>query len=212
MPALPLPPPPPPQPPNPCPPLAPAPAPAPTQPLPPRHSCRYVWESKASGSFAISEDTDGEPLGRGSQINIYLKESCLEYLQARGQGGGGGWGRGVSEGHAALLPRRGAVCVSGLWASPTPVQRCLARLYSRLYPPTYPPTHPPGHLPTCPPTRPPTQLPTHSPTHPLTHPPLQEDKLKELVQRYSEFINFPIYLLTTKEVEKEVPLDEEDGE
>lgn len=34
-----------------------------------------MWESGASGSFAISEDKDGEPLGRGTKINIYLKES-----------------------------------------------------------------------------------------------------------------------------------------
>ena len=34
---------------------------------------RYVWESKADGSFAISEDSEGEPLGRGTQINISLK-------------------------------------------------------------------------------------------------------------------------------------------
>ena len=33
---------------------------------------------------------------------------------------------------------------------------------------------------------------------------LQEEKLKELVQRYSEFINFPIYMLTTRTEEKEV--------
>ena len=31
----------------------------------------------------------------------------------------------------------------------------------------------------------------------------QEAKLKELVQKYSEFINFPIYLLTSKQVEVE---------
>jgi heat shock protein 90kDa beta len=35
----------------------------------------------------------------------------------------------------------------------------------------------------------------------------QESKLKELVSRYSEFINFPIYLLTEKEVE--VPIDDD---
>lgn len=34
-----------------------------------------------------------------------------------------------------------------------------------------------------------------------------EAKLKELVQRYSEFINFPIMLQTEKEVE--VPVEEE---
>lgn len=80
---------------------------------------QYVWESKASGDFAISEDTTGEPLGRGTQINIYLKDTCLEYLE--------------------------------------------------------------------------------------------EAKLKELVQRYSEFINFPIQLLVEKEVEKEVPIEEEEA-
>jgi heat shock protein 90kDa beta len=37
---------------------------------------------------------------------------------------------------------------------------------------------------------------------------LEEDKLKELVGKYSEFINFPIYLLSEKEVE--VPIEEED--
>ena len=37
--------------------------------------CRYVWESDAGGKFAISEDTEGEPLGRGTQIKIFLKVS-----------------------------------------------------------------------------------------------------------------------------------------
>lgn len=37
---------------------------------------------------------------------------------------------------------------------------------------------------------------------------LEEKKIKELVQRYSEFINFPIYLWTKKEVSKEVELEE----
>jgi len=36
----------------------------------------------------------------------------------------------------------------------------------------------------------------------------EESKLRELVAQYSEFINFPIYLWTTKETEVEVP-DEE---
>lgn len=34
----------------------------------------------------------------------------------------------------------------------------------------------------------------------------QETKLRDLVARYSEFIHFPIYLLTEKEVD--VPVDE----
>ena len=78
---------------------------------------QWVWESKADGAFAISED-DGEPLDRGVEINIYLKEEAQEYLE--------------------------------------------------------------------------------------------EDKLKELVGKYSEFINFPIYIWSSKEVEEEVPVEEED--
>merc|ERR1711912_36043 len=40
----------------------------------------------------------------------------------------------------------------------------------------------------------------------------EPDKLKELVKKYSEFINFPIMLQTTKEVEEEVPIEEGDEE
>jgi len=81
---------------------------------------QYIWESNADGQFAISEDTEGEPLGRGTQINIYLKEDAVEYAE--------------------------------------------------------------------------------------------EDKLKELVNRYSEFINFPIYLWDSKEVTSEVPVEDEEAE
>lgn len=38
---------------------------------------RHIWESGADGAFAISEDTEGKPLGRGTQINIYLKVHSL---------------------------------------------------------------------------------------------------------------------------------------
>ena len=38
-------------------------------------ACRYIWESGADGNFAISEDTEGEPLGRGTEIRVYLKVS-----------------------------------------------------------------------------------------------------------------------------------------
>ncbi|RLM56117.1 hypothetical protein C2845_PM10G21430 [Panicum miliaceum] len=79
---------------------------------------QYVWESKADGSFAISEDTWNEPLGRGTEIRLHLRDEAKEYLE--------------------------------------------------------------------------------------------EDKLKDLVKRYSEFINFPIYLWSTKEVDVEVPADEEE--
>ncbi|KAK9748569.1 hypothetical protein RND81_02G067400 [Saponaria officinalis] len=76
---------------------------------------QYVWESKADGSFAISEDTENEPLGRGTEIRLHLREEAGEYLD--------------------------------------------------------------------------------------------ESKLKDLVKKYSEFINFPIHLWATKEVDKEVPAD-----
>ena len=75
---------------------------------------QWVWQSKADGNFAISED-EGEPLGRGVEINIYLKEESQEYLE--------------------------------------------------------------------------------------------ETKLQALVERYSEFINFPIYLYNSKEVSEEVPVE-----
>lgn len=84
----------------------------------PSSDTQYIWESSASGQFAVSEDTDGTPLGRGTQINIHIKDTESEYLQ--------------------------------------------------------------------------------------------EEKIKELIARYSEFINFPISLLTRKEIEKEVPLTEEE--
>lgn len=76
---------------------------------------QWVWQSKADGNFAISED-DGVALGRGVEINIHLKEEAQEYLE--------------------------------------------------------------------------------------------EHKLQQLVQRYSEFINFPIYLYNSKEVSEEVPVED----
>jgi heat shock protein 90kDa beta len=39
---------------------------------------------------------------------------------------------------------------------------------------------------------------------------LKEEKLKSLVEKYSEFTHFPIYLLTTKTETKEVPVEEEE--
>ena len=39
-----------------------------------------------------------------------------------------------------------------------------------------------------------------------------EEKLKTLIKKYSEFINFPIYLRVSKEVSKEVPVEEDEEE
>ncbi|XP_035779084.1 endoplasmin homolog [Anopheles albimanus] len=39
---------------------------------------------------------------------------------------------------------------------------------------------------------------------------LEEDTVKQLIKKYSQFINFPIYMWTSKEVEEEVPVEEEE--
>jgi len=41
---------------------------------------QYVWESSAGGTFNITEDTEGAPLGRGSAMVLYLKDELIEYL------------------------------------------------------------------------------------------------------------------------------------
>lgn len=38
---------------------------------------------------------------------------------------------------------------------------------------------------------------------------LEEDTVKQLIKKYSQFINFPIYLWTSKSVEEEVPIDDD---
>eukprot|EP00246_Nothoceros_aenigmaticus_P013307 TRINITY_DN451_c0_g1_i2.p1 TRINITY_DN451_c0_g1~~TRINITY_DN451_c0_g1_i2.p1 ORF type:complete len:621 (+),score=133.76 TRINITY_DN451_c0_g1_i2:125-1987(+) len=42
---------------------------------------QYIWESKADGAFAVLEDTENPPLGRGTEIRIHLKKEASEYAQ-----------------------------------------------------------------------------------------------------------------------------------
>lgn len=74
---------------------------------------QHIWSSTAEGRFNIIEDTENEPLGRGTLLKIHLKPEAIEYME--------------------------------------------------------------------------------------------ESKLKELVTRYSEFMNFPIYIRTEKEID--VPVE-----
>ena len=41
---------------------------------------QYIWESSAGGTFSITPDTDGEPLGRGTKIILHLKDEQTDYL------------------------------------------------------------------------------------------------------------------------------------
>ncbi|OCK92404.1 heat shock protein 90 [Cenococcum geophilum 1.58] len=41
---------------------------------------QYIWESSAGGTFTITQDTEGEPLGRGSKMILHLKEEQTDYL------------------------------------------------------------------------------------------------------------------------------------
>ncbi|KAL4747594.1 hypothetical protein BDW72DRAFT_182450 [Aspergillus terricola var. indicus] len=42
---------------------------------------QYIWESSAGGTFTLTQDTEGEPLGRGTKMVFHLKDEQTEYLQ-----------------------------------------------------------------------------------------------------------------------------------
>src|SRR5277367_6995089 len=41
---------------------------------------QYIWESSAGGTFTLTQDTEGEPLGRGSKMILHLKDEQTDYL------------------------------------------------------------------------------------------------------------------------------------
>jgi len=44
---------------------------------------QYIWESTSENDFTITKDPNGDSLGRGTRIVMYVKEDSLEYLDQK---------------------------------------------------------------------------------------------------------------------------------
>jgi len=44
---------------------------------------QYLWTSSAGGTFSVELDTEGAPLGRGTEITLFLKEDCKKYAEEK---------------------------------------------------------------------------------------------------------------------------------
>merc|ERR1712072_1218359 len=44
---------------------------------------QYIWESSAGGIFTVKADKEGSPLGRGTEIILFLKEDCKNFIEEK---------------------------------------------------------------------------------------------------------------------------------